>query len=60
MYTNVIHVPITTEMNVIIENRDGAEVFSFAETKKPFFAWSVHRITAFWKIRIHHRFVIPR
>lgn len=36
MYTNVIHVPITIEMNMIIENRDGAEVFSFAETKKPF------------------------
>jgi len=38
-------------MNMVIENRDGAEVF---------FALSVHRLTAFWKIRIHHRFIIPR
>ena len=34
MYTNVIHVPITIEMNMVIENRDGAEVFFLAETKK--------------------------
>ena len=51
MYTNVIHVPITIEMNMVIENRDGAEVF---------FALSVDRLTAFWKIRIHHGFIIPR